>query len=619
MEPISPTDAMFLIGESREHPMHVGSLQLFEPPEDAGPHFVREAYQAMLECTDVQPSFRKHPSFFGGITNVAWSFDKDVELDYHLRRSALPEPGRVRDLLELASRLHGSLLDRHRPMWEAHLIEGLQDGRYAVYTKYHHSLMDGVSALRLMQRAFTPDPHDDEVRVPWSLGPRKRSGRGQQSSLLDRVGRTAGSALAFAPSTLKLARAALLEQQLTLPFRAPRSMFNGRIGGARRVAAQSYSLERIKAVKSATGATINDVVLAMSAGALRAYLIEQDALPEPAGEVVLDLEPGPRADWFTAGAVEALDGATYAVAADSNRVGLRLSGPAIEHDLDEELPSEGMVLGAVQVPPSGQPVVFLHDHHTTGGYPVVAVVVVLLGGGVTAAVLLSRGDHKHRSVALPPDSGVPSAPAVPGQSAPGPLPSSAPTSAPPSAPAKVPGWRAVVSVKHGVTYDVPPDWKVLSPTTIVGFEDAHGRPEVAGSGAADYKEGYCQGHSGSWRAQAAVTGYITTDLAADAADAARKWGTYAYTPDNGQAPAVSLSPAKAIDAGGTPAQEVTATVTLRDHSDPCNPPRGIVHAVATTLKNGKVSVLVVMADQGVGDAANDADLLKIAGSLRRTP
>ena len=250
---------------------------------------------------------------------------------------------------------------------------------------------------------------------------------------------------------------------------------------------------------------------------------------------------------------------------------------------------------------------------------VVAVVVVLLGGGVTAAVLLSRGDHKHRSVALPPDSGVPSAPAVPGQSAPGPLPSSAPTAAPPSAPAKVPGWRAVVSVKHGVTYDVPPDWKVLSPTTIVGFEDAHGRPEVAGSGAADYKEGYCQGHSGSWRAQAAVTGYITTDLAADAADAARKWGTYAYTPDNGQAPAVSLSPAKAIDAGGTPAQEVTATVTLRDHSDPCNPPRGIVHAVATTLKNGKVSVLVVMADQGVGDAANDADLLKIAGSLRRTP
>lgn len=283
MEPISPTDALFLIGESREHPMHVGSLQLFEPPEDAGPHFVRESYQAMLERTDVQPTFRKHPAFFGGITNVAWSLDKDVELDYHLRRSALPEPGRVRDLLELASRLHGSLLDRHRPLWEAHLVEGLEDGRYAVYTKYHHSLMDGVSAMRLMQRAFTPDPQDDEVRVPWDPGlkkPGRHRERRKRPSLLERAGRTAGSAFAMAPSTLKLARAALLEQQLTLPFRAPRSMFNVRIGGARRVAAQSWSLERIKAVKSAAGVTVNDVVLAMSAGALRAYLLDQNALPD---------------------------------------------------------------------------------------------------------------------------------------------------------------------------------------------------------------------------------------------------------------------------------------------------------------------------------------------------
>lgn len=280
MKPISPTDAIFLIGESREHPMHVGSLQLFEPPEDAGPHFVRESYQAMLECAEVQPAFRKHPAFLGGFTNVAWSFDNDVELDYHLRRSALPEPGRVRDLLELASRLHGSLLDRHRPLWEAHLVEGLEDGRYAVYTKFHHSLMDGVSALRLMQRAFTSDPDDDEVRVPWSIGPRTRGDRGGRPSLLERAGRTAGSALSLAPSTLKLARAALLEQQLTLPFRAPRTMFNVRIGGARRVAAQSWGLDRIKAVKSAAGVTVNDVVLAMSAGALRAYLQDQGALPE---------------------------------------------------------------------------------------------------------------------------------------------------------------------------------------------------------------------------------------------------------------------------------------------------------------------------------------------------
>ena len=280
MKLISPTDQIFLLGESREHPMHVGALQLFMPPDGAGPEFVRETYDAMLECTDVQPLFRKHPAFLGGITNVAWSFDKEVELDYHLRQSALPRPGRVRELLELTSRLHGSLLDRHRPLWEAHLVEGLEDGRYAVYIKFHHSLLDGVSGLRLLQRAFTPDPNDREVRVPWNLEPRQSKNSEPGPSALRLVGDTVGSLVGLLPSTLSLARSALLEQQLTLPFRAPRTMFNVRIGGARRIAGQSWALDRIRRVKSAAGVTVNDVVLAMSGGALRAYLREQDALPD---------------------------------------------------------------------------------------------------------------------------------------------------------------------------------------------------------------------------------------------------------------------------------------------------------------------------------------------------
>jgi WS/DGAT/MGAT family acyltransferase len=280
MELISPADVMFLVGESREHPMHVGCLQLFQPPEDKGPDFVRESYDAMLGCTDVQPTFRKHPAFFGPVTNVAWTFDDEVELDYHFRRSAIPSPGRVRELLEVVSRLHGALLDRHRPLWEAHLVEGLDDGRYAVYIKFHHSLLDGVSAAKLMQRAFTTDPNDDEIRVPWALKPRRRKSSGGGPSALQRLTGTLGSTAALAPSTLSLARAALLEQQLALPFQAPKSMFNVRIGGARRVAAQSWSLDRIRNVKNASGVTLNDVVLAMSAGALRAYLIEQNALPD---------------------------------------------------------------------------------------------------------------------------------------------------------------------------------------------------------------------------------------------------------------------------------------------------------------------------------------------------
>ncbi len=281
MQLISPTDNIFLLGESREHPMHVGGLQLFVPPDGAGPEFVRDVYDAMLSCTDVQPTFRKHPAFLGGITNVAWTVDKDVELDYHLRRSALPSPGKVRDLLELTSRLHGSLLDRHRPLWETHLVEGLDDGRYALYCKMHHALIDGVSAQRLMQRALTNDPDDDELRVPWQLKPRRHRDPAPIQSTLQTLTRAAGSVAALGPSTLSLARAALVSQQLTLPFRAPKTMFNVRISGARRAAAQSWSLERFKRVKAAAGGvTVNDVVLAMCSGALRAYLIEQSGLPE---------------------------------------------------------------------------------------------------------------------------------------------------------------------------------------------------------------------------------------------------------------------------------------------------------------------------------------------------
>jgi diacylglycerol O-acyltransferase len=281
MELISPLDNIFLLGESREHPMHVGGLQLFVPPDGAGPEFVRDTYEAMLLCTDVQPTFRKHPAFLGGVTNIAWVEDKDVELDYHLRRSALPAPGKVRDLLELTSRLHGYLLDRHRPLWEAHLVEGLNDGRYALYVKVHHSLVDGVSAQRLMQRTMTPDPNDDELRVAWTLRPRRHKSASRGPSPLQMLARTAGSVAALAPSTLSLARAALIEQQLTLPFQAPKTMFNVRIGGARRIAAQSWSLERFKRVKAAAGGvTVNDVVLAMCAGALRGYLLEQSALPD---------------------------------------------------------------------------------------------------------------------------------------------------------------------------------------------------------------------------------------------------------------------------------------------------------------------------------------------------
>ncbi|OBG19587.1 wax ester/triacylglycerol synthase family O-acyltransferase [Mycobacterium sp. 852002-51057_SCH5723018] len=279
MELMAPTDAVFLLGESREHPMHVGGLQLYEPPQGAGPEFVREFTDALIANNEFQPTFRKHPAMMmGGIAPMAWAYDDDVDVDYHVRRSALASPGRVRELLELTSRLHTSLLDRHRPLWELYVVEGLNDGRFAIYSKMHHALIDGVSAMKLMQRALSNDPDDDEIRAMWSQSRRKR--KPSPTSRLGSLLKIAGSVAALGPSTVQLARAALIEQQLTLPFGAPRTMLNVKIGGARRCAAQSWPVERIKNVKRAAGVTLNDVVLAMCSGALRYYLLEQSALPD---------------------------------------------------------------------------------------------------------------------------------------------------------------------------------------------------------------------------------------------------------------------------------------------------------------------------------------------------
>lgn len=261
--------------------MHVGGLQLFTPPEGAGPEFIHDLYRNMLAHTNFNPTYRKRPArILGGIASFGWAYDDDVDVDYHLRRSALPSPGRVRELLDLCGRLHTSLLDRHRPLWETYLVEGLEDGRFAIYSKAHHALLDGVSALRMAMRTLSDDPAEQEVRVPWDLPSRKRTPK-QGSSLIGSAVGAVGAAAGLAPSTFRVARAVLLEQNLTRTFSAPKTMFNVKIGGARRVAAQSWPIARIKAVKQAAGGvTVNDVVLAMCSGALRAYLLEQGALPD---------------------------------------------------------------------------------------------------------------------------------------------------------------------------------------------------------------------------------------------------------------------------------------------------------------------------------------------------
>jgi diacylglycerol O-acyltransferase len=278
------TDAMFLVPESREQPMHVGGLQLFDLPDDAGADHLADLYRSSVTAPDVSPLFRRRP-YRSPLTLGQWTWreDDEIDLEHHVRHSALPAPGRVRELLALTSRLHSTLLDRKRPLWEAHLIEGLEGDRFAVYTKLHHAMMDGVSALRLLQKSLSTDPNAHDVPVPWTRreGRRGPAGSGLSPFALPRAARQlAGDALGLVPTLAQLTTDALRSQAATLPLQAPRTMFNVSITGSRRFAAESWPMERLRRVGQAADATLNDVVLAMCSGALRAYLLEQDALPD---------------------------------------------------------------------------------------------------------------------------------------------------------------------------------------------------------------------------------------------------------------------------------------------------------------------------------------------------
>ena len=219
-----------------------------------------------------------------------WTQDDDFDIEYHFRHSALPKPGRVRELLELCSRLHSTRLARERPLWEAHLIEGLQDGRVALYTKLHHSLVDGVSAMRLLQSVMSTDPDEREMPPMWAARPDKKTERVREEAehslaavpldaMRTALGITADAA-GLPAALIKTLKHGLRNETSALSLYAPRTMFNTTITGSRRFAAQGWPIERLRAIGKASDTTLNDVVLAMCSGAIRSYLVEHDALPD---------------------------------------------------------------------------------------------------------------------------------------------------------------------------------------------------------------------------------------------------------------------------------------------------------------------------------------------------
>ncbi len=284
---VSPVDAAWLLLESRDTPMHVGGLMEFTRPPDAGPDYLKVQVARMREARTLpQPwNLKLVGAPLIGERLPLMQTVREVDLDLHVRHSALPHPGGQRELGVLVSRLHGHPLDLHRPLWEVHVIEGLDEDRFAIYLKIHHSLVDGVSGMRMMLRALSSDPDDRETRPFWTVGPGDAPDRGQhedESPLERLLGAAREGAVALGGlgrSAVDLAGAAFGDGPLRAPFTAPSSALGGGIEGQRRFATQQYELAEIKALAKAAGCTLNDVVLYLCSTALRRYLSEHDHLP----------------------------------------------------------------------------------------------------------------------------------------------------------------------------------------------------------------------------------------------------------------------------------------------------------------------------------------------------
>ena len=283
MKALSPTDSAFLWMETRNQPMHVAGLNIYTPPKGSGPEFVGQMLDEWRQHLGAQTPFNLKPKLRFGMWH--WEEDKDFEMDYHLRHLALPQPGRIRELLALVSRVHGNLMDRNRPLWECYVIEGLPGGRFATYIKMHHALIDGVSGAKMTAQAMSTTAKEHKPPL-WAqtLGkPSRPRPAASSKGLLEQLTELAQAGREILPGIgaglVDLARSAAGEETPIAALKAPPTAFNVEISGSRRFAAQSFALSRLKRIGQAADATVNDVTLAICAGALRQYLQTHAKLP----------------------------------------------------------------------------------------------------------------------------------------------------------------------------------------------------------------------------------------------------------------------------------------------------------------------------------------------------
>ncbi|MBL8489687.1 MAG: wax ester/triacylglycerol synthase family O-acyltransferase, partial [Rhodocyclaceae bacterium] len=311
---LNPLDAAWLFTETRATPNHVGGLLLFRLPAGAPDDFLRQLMKEFRNHrTFTAPWNRRLKYPFNKNPLAAWIEDPDIDLEYHVRHLALPRPGGERELGELVGLLQSQPLDLSRPPWECTIIEGLEGGRFALFIKMHHSLIDGVSGMKLLQRAMSPDLKKSVTIPPfWATGT-------EPASRAERPMPTMAEAMAGAAQALSVQLKSVPQllgafgkmvtrigdpaDGMAVPFASPRSVLNGRVREKRRFATQQFSMERLRAVAKAADGTLNDVVLAICGGALRRFLLERDNLPEASLTAGIPVSIRPQEDEGTGNAI----------------------------------------------------------------------------------------------------------------------------------------------------------------------------------------------------------------------------------------------------------------------------------------------------------------------------
>jgi diacylglycerol O-acyltransferase len=288
---LSALDVSFLYLEGPTTPMHVGGLAVFEVPKDG---FDYDKFAALLDQRiSLVPRYRQRiKSVPGHLASPVWVDDTEFDISYHLRRSALPRPGSNEQLKELVARVQSRPLDRDRPLWEMYLVEGLAEGRFALITKTHHAMVDGISAIDIGQVILDVSPVPREIPEDlWMPRPEP----GAASLVLDAVTELVRRPTAVvdtvrigvndarnAVSKVNRAVGGMLSAARVAARPAPTSPLNATIGSQRRFAVARTNLDDYKTVRKQSGGTVNDVVLATVAGAIRGWLLSRGEPVTPA-------------------------------------------------------------------------------------------------------------------------------------------------------------------------------------------------------------------------------------------------------------------------------------------------------------------------------------------------